>query len=380
MKITTLLSLLLVSSLAGLISSLSAVPLAVAAESVIFVQPSGAVPIPAPVNGSNYLLVDCPACTGSAAPTGANNADAVASVATGLAPTVDYLFGYNGATWDRLLVDASKFLKVDCAAGCSGGTASNASSGVATSSTNGTSNSWLYGFNGTTWDQLQVDASKFLKVTIAAALPAGTNIIGKIDIDQTTPGTTNAVAVTNLPTTVDTNSGNKSASTLRVVLATDQPALTNKLLVTPDSVALPANQSVNISQVNAGTVPTLGTGILGTTVAPTATAAAGIAPVVSGAAESSHVLKASAGNFYSAYITTGATAGFFMIDDSATAKSNGAITPMHCIQVAANSSASISTRGGPPDVFPTGITALFSTTGCFTLTLSATAFFSGSVK
>jgi hypothetical protein len=50
-------------------------------------------------------------------------------------------------------------------------------------------------------------------------------------------------------TTTDTNSGTKSAGTLRVVLATDQPALTNKLLVTPDSVALPANQSVNINQV-----------------------------------------------------------------------------------------------------------------------------------
>lgn len=96
-----------------------------------------------------------------------------------------------------------------------------------------------------------------------AALSAGTNIIGKVGIDQTTPGTTNAVAATNLPTTVDTNSGVKSASTLRVVLATDQPQLTNKLLVTPDSVALPANQSVNVSQINAVT-PLMGNGVTGT--------------------------------------------------------------------------------------------------------------------
>lgn len=41
----------------------------------------------------------------------------------------------------------------------------------------------------------------------------------------------NDVDVTNLPTTVDTNSGNKSASTIRTVLATDQPALTNALKV-----------------------------------------------------------------------------------------------------------------------------------------------------
>jgi len=35
-------------------------------------------------------------------------------------------------------------------------------------------------------------------------------------------------------TTTDTNSGTKSAGTQRVVIATDQPQLTNKLLVTPD--------------------------------------------------------------------------------------------------------------------------------------------------
>lgn len=42
-------------------------------------------------------------------------------------------------------------------------------------------------------------------------------------------------------TTADTNSGTKSAGTMRVVIATDQPQLTNKLLVTPD-----ANVKVNI--------------------------------------------------------------------------------------------------------------------------------------
>lgn len=61
-------------------------------------------------------------------------------------------------------------------------------------------------------------------------------------------------------TTTDTNSGLKSAGTLRVVLATDQPALTNKLLVTPDSVALPANQSVNVNQL-AGTATDTNSGL-----------------------------------------------------------------------------------------------------------------------
>jgi hypothetical protein len=48
------------------------------------------------------------------------------------------------------------------------------------------------------------------KVDIAAfdsALPAGTNLIGKVGIDQTTPGTTNGVVVTSI-TAGDTNIGN----------------------------------------------------------------------------------------------------------------------------------------------------------------------------
>lgn len=48
------------------------------------------------------------------------------------------------------------------------GTTSNASSAVATSATNIPSVAYNYGFNGTTWDQLQVDGSKNLKVLDAA--------------------------------------------------------------------------------------------------------------------------------------------------------------------------------------------------------------------
>jgi hypothetical protein len=59
-------------------------------------------------------------------------------------------------------------------------------------------------------------------------------------------------------TAPDTNSGVKSAGTLRVVLATDQPQLTNKLLVTPD-----ANSAVNVAQMN-GVAVTMGNGVVGT--------------------------------------------------------------------------------------------------------------------
>lgn len=53
------------------------------------------------------------------------------------------------------------------------GSVSNASSGVATGSTNVPNVSYNYGFNGTTWDQLQVDASKNLKVAITPNTAGG---------------------------------------------------------------------------------------------------------------------------------------------------------------------------------------------------------------
>jgi hypothetical protein len=71
----------------------------------------------------------------------------------------------------------------------------------------------------------------------------------------TTPPADASTNITKLASTaISVNSGAKDAGTLRVVLATDQPQLTNKVLVTPDSVALPANQSVNLNQVGAAAI------------------------------------------------------------------------------------------------------------------------------
>jgi hypothetical protein len=71
-----------------------------------------------------------------------------------------------------LTMDTSGRLCNNGSGGGGGGTTvtgnqSNASSAVAPTSTNIGSNSYIYGFNGTTWDQLQVDANKYLKVTAA---------------------------------------------------------------------------------------------------------------------------------------------------------------------------------------------------------------------
>lgn len=121
-------------------------------------------------------------------------------------------------------------------------------------------------------------------------------------------------------------------------------------------------------------------GSMNVNVAPSSTAASGITPVVSSAAEGTRVFKASAGSLYSAYVTSGATAGFLMIFNSATAPGDGAVTPIHCVQVPANTTQSVNFNPGPPEVYATGISAAFSSTGCFTKTVSATAFFHGSVK
>lgn len=78
---------------------------------------------------------------------------------------------------------------------------------------------------------------KNIAAGVAGSVPAGTNLIGKVGVDQTTPGTTNAVSLAQIgSTTVDGNSGNKSAGTQRMVIATDQPTMTNP-------------QPANISQI-----------------------------------------------------------------------------------------------------------------------------------
>jgi hypothetical protein len=86
----------------------------------------------------------------------------------------------NGSNMVNLTADASSNLDVNCVVGCAGGTFNNNSDAVATTSTNGQSASWLYGFNGTTWDRLRVDASKNLEVNVNAALPTGANTIGAV--------------------------------------------------------------------------------------------------------------------------------------------------------------------------------------------------------
>jgi hypothetical protein len=97
-------------------------------------------------------------------------------------------------------------------------------------------------------------------------------------------------------------------------------------------------------------------------------------PVVSAAAEGSHILKAAPGCLIAIYATPGATAGYLMVFNSKTVPADGAVTPIECIQVQANTTIAASWAPQPPEYFSSGIVAVFSTTGCFTKTISATAF------
>lgn len=106
-----------------------------------------------------------------------------------------------------------------------------------------------------------------------------------------------------------------------------------------------------------------------------ATAISGTTPVASGAVSGGIVGKASAGNLYGFNVVAGASAGFILITNTATVPADGAVTPLKCIPLAANTGIDVNLRGQPV-FFSTGISLSFSTTGCYAKTASATAFIS----
>ena len=123
----------------------------------------------------------------------------------------------------------------------------------------------------------------------------------------------------------------------------------------------------------------VGTGDAAVALTPSAAAGAAIAPATSTAVASSQVLKAAAGNGYRYAVTTGASAGYFMVFDATALPANGAVTPKICRAAPANSSLEID-HSTAPDRFAAGIVEAFSTTGCYTLTASATAELEGWVE
>lgn len=114
------------------------------------------------------------------------------------------------------------------------------------------------------------------------------------------------------------------------------------------------------------------------TASPSASSSAAATNAASTAVGSNLVLKAGAGNLYSLTVTIGATSGYLMIFNATSLPSNGAVTPNFCVPITSDGTSGTWSGAWPmPRRFSTGITAGFSTTGCFNLTASSTAAFFG---
>lgn len=118
-------------------------------------------------------------------------------------------------------------------------------------------------------------------------------------------------------------------------------------------------------------------------VTPDSTGATGIAPQNSTSAESCHTIKSGSGTLYNLTTSIGATSGWVLVFDTASAPSDGAVTPLWWWPVSSNGSQGGMSAAWAPGTglsFSTGLVACFSTTGPFTKTASATAAFSGSAQ
>ncbi len=109
-------------------------------------------------------------------------------------------------------------------------------------------------------DALSLQTNGSLRTAVTDALPAGSNVIGHVITDTTSTTAVTQATAANLNATV-VGSGAAGTAATGVVTVQGIASMT-KLLVTPDSVALPANQSVNVAQV-AGTNTVTG-GVAGT--------------------------------------------------------------------------------------------------------------------
>lgn len=92
---------------------------------------------------------------------------------------------------------------------------------------------------------------------ITNALPAGTNLMGKVGIDQTTPGTTNAISVAQIgANTVSTGVGASGTGTQRVVTATDSTIGTVTNLSQMSGTAISMNTGVRDTGTQRVTIAT----------------------------------------------------------------------------------------------------------------------------
>lgn len=131
------------------------------------------------------------------------------------------------------------------------GTTSNAGSAVATSSANVPGVAYNYGFNGTTWDQLQVDGNKYLKVDcITGCSGGGGGGSSQADAAAFTPGTTSMTVTGGLFQTSISNLTTGQAGAM--ALTADRNVFTNTNRWAGTALGAPSNYGTSPGAV---TVP-----------------------------------------------------------------------------------------------------------------------------
>src|SRR5262249_47486666 len=125
-----------------------------------------------------------------------------------------------------------------------------------------------------------------LLAAVQSPIAAGTNLIGKVGLDQTTPGTTNGVAIVGVNgATALAGNGTTGTGALRVTVASDNTAFTVNAAESGTWTVQPGN--------TANTTPWLTTPTAGTTGGATA-----YTPFVPAASDNHQTVKNGAGTVY----------------------------------------------------------------------------------
>jgi hypothetical protein len=198
---------------------------------------------------------------GNALSTPTAGADGVSNTSTGLL-SYGRNFVFNGTTWDRWLGDATNggFVNVKTSV---------LPTGASTSANQST----------------EITALNSIITNTAAAIPAGSSIIGKVGIDQTTPGTTNGVQINTGTASIgnvgaDPSSGKGTPASVAISVSTATTtqlvAISGSTKIYVTSFDVIAGGTGNIT-FEYGTGSTCGTGTTTLTGAYNLTAQAGIA-------------------------------------------------------------------------------------------------------